>query len=95
MMDFAPSGLGTSKWIPGVDSTLGKARNPTGVLWATSEVPKLSLEEGPAPPELCPRQQVPAGCGFESGGGEDGGALYVALESQLLLPNLLCMMVCF
>lgn len=95
MMDFAPSGLGTSKWIPGVASTLGKARNPTGVLWATSEVPKPSLEERPAPPELCPRQQVLAGCGFESGGGEDGGALYVALESQLLLPNLLCMMVCF
>lgn len=66
-MDFGPSGLGTSKWIPGVASTLGKARNPTGVLWATSEVPKPSLAEGPAPPELCPRQQVPAGCGFERG----------------------------
>lgn len=95
MTDFGPDGLGISKWIPGAASTLAKAPNPTGVLWATSAAPKPSLEGGPVPPELCPREQVPVGYPFESRGGEDSRVLYVALESELLLPNLLCTMICF
>lgn len=93
-MDFTPAGLSLSKWIPGAASILRKTPTPTGVMWAISAAPKPSLEERPAPPELCPGQQVPTGWGFESKGREDGRALYVALGSRLLLPNLLCMRVC-
>lgn len=93
-MDFAPGEPGTSKWIPGAASSL--ERHPTQQVsyGPSSAAPKPGLEERSAPPELCPGQQVPTGCGFISGGGEDGGALLGGLESQLLLPNL-GTMVCF
>lgn len=68
-MDFGPAGFGTSKWVAGVASTLGKTPNLIYVLWANSGVPRPSLEQGPAPPELCPGQQVPAGCGLKVGEG--------------------------
>lgn len=88
---FYPTGLSLSRWILGTASNLRKSPNPTSVTWAT---PKSSLEERSALPALCPGQQVPTGWGFENGGGKEARVLYVALGSQLLLLNLLCMMVC-
>lgn len=63
-------------------------------MWTTSGTPKPDMEEGAAPPDLCPGQQVPTGSGFGSGGGEVVGAA-LALQNQLLLPNLLVSMVSF
>lgn len=91
---FYPTGLSLSRWIPGTASGLRKSPNPTSVTWATSAAPKSSLEERSALPALRPGQQVPTGWGFENGGGKNSRVLYVALGSQLLLLNLLCMMVC-
>lgn len=82
---FAPAGLGTSQWIPGAASSLQKAHNPIVSYGQTQEPLRLVWKKDQPPPELCPGQQLSAGCVFESGAGKDGRGLDVALESRLLL----------
>lgn len=88
--------VGTSKWIRGAAFSLWKIANPVVSCGKPQEPLSLVCKK-----EQRPSRTLPRAAGicwlwiWKEGRKKDGRGLYVALESHLLLLNLLCMMVYF